>query len=158
MSLAIFPILLALLLAIVLIVGIMLWITGGRSRGNSEMACGSCGYAVRGLESLHCPECGADLRMAGIHRPKGGAARNVGIALTIGTAFLLFTCAGMALLWKSSPASMQSAPTRANPPSVNQSISAPPAQSEVATPEDRSSDTPPDEVENSETSTDETDR
>jgi hypothetical protein len=39
-----------------------------RSRGG-EPSCGACGYAVAGLETLRCPECGADLREAGIITP-----------------------------------------------------------------------------------------
>jgi len=38
-------------------------------------ACGKCGYNVRGIESLACPECGADLREVGITgtvRPRTG--------------------------------------------------------------------------------------
>ena len=66
-----------------LFVGITLWITGGNSSGSSEMSCGGCGYAVRGLGGVNCPECGADLRKVGINRPKGGANRGVGIALTL---------------------------------------------------------------------------
>lgn len=31
--------------------------------------CRACGYAVRGIESWHCPECGADLRRIGIEPP-----------------------------------------------------------------------------------------
>jgi hypothetical protein len=33
---------------------------------SSEMRCGHCTYPTKGIESLTCPECGADLRMAGI--------------------------------------------------------------------------------------------
>ena len=61
------------------------------------MSCGACGYAVRGLEALNCPECGADLRTVGINRPKGGAARTAGIVITIVTALLILTCLGSAL-------------------------------------------------------------
>ena len=31
-----------------------------------EPACGKCGYAVRGLDTFICPECGSDLRQVGI--------------------------------------------------------------------------------------------
>lgn len=31
--------------------------------------CGACGYAVRGVKTLTCPECGSDLREAGIVTP-----------------------------------------------------------------------------------------
>lgn len=32
-------------------------------------SCARCGYAVRGLPSFTCPECGSDLREVGIHAP-----------------------------------------------------------------------------------------
>ena len=38
-------------------------------------ACGQCGYAVRGLTTFVCPECGADLRQVGIVRPDVAATR-----------------------------------------------------------------------------------
>ena len=38
-------------------------------------ACGSCGYNTTGLTTFTCPECGADLRVAGITRGRGGEAR-----------------------------------------------------------------------------------
>jgi hypothetical protein len=41
-----------------------------RQRGDDLPACAKCGYATRGLESLHCPECGADLREEGIVTPR----------------------------------------------------------------------------------------
>jgi hypothetical protein len=37
-------------------------------------ACGSCGYDTTGLTSLTCPECGADLRVAGITRGGPGGS------------------------------------------------------------------------------------
>ena len=48
-----------------LVSGIMLLI-GLSARRRAIMGCGRCGYAVHGLESLSCPECGSDLREAGI--------------------------------------------------------------------------------------------
>ena len=38
-------------------------------------SCRACGYAVKGLPSFTCPECGSDLREVGIDTP--GAAREV---------------------------------------------------------------------------------
>ena len=38
-------------------------------------ACGACGYDTTGLLSLTCPECGADLRVAGITRGRRSDAR-----------------------------------------------------------------------------------
>jgi len=44
-----------------------------RSRpGSPDPSCGKCGYGVRGLPTLRCPECGSDLKEVGI-RP--GAKR-----------------------------------------------------------------------------------
>jgi hypothetical protein len=136
-SFAILPIILVILVLVGLIAGITLWITGGRSSGSGEMSCGSCGYAVRGLDGLNCPECGADLRMAGINRPKGGTARNVGIVLTICTGFLLLTCLGSALFWvQGSSTSIQSVPAQTMPPAANPTTSSPPASTGTAIPED----------------------
>lgn len=39
-------------------------------RGSDLPTCAGCGYAVRGLAGLECPECGADLREVGIVTPK----------------------------------------------------------------------------------------
>ena len=39
----------------------------------SEPSCRACGYAVRGLPSFTCPECGSDLREVGIDTPSAGA-------------------------------------------------------------------------------------
>jgi rRNA maturation endonuclease Nob1 len=38
---------------------------GGRS-ADHEGRCGKCGYIVKGLPTLTCPECGSDLRAVGI--------------------------------------------------------------------------------------------
>jgi hypothetical protein len=39
------------------------------ARRVTEPSCGKCGYCVRGLQSSICPECGSDLRVAGILAP-----------------------------------------------------------------------------------------
>jgi hypothetical protein len=39
----------------------------------TEPSCRACGYAVRGLPSFTCPECGSDLRDVGIDTPGAGA-------------------------------------------------------------------------------------
>ena len=74
-----------------LIAGIVLWSTSG-SGGSGEMSCGACGYAVRGLTQLNCPECGVDLREAGINKGASVGRRATGMILTIGSlsVFLLF--------------------------------------------------------------------
>lgn len=74
-----------------LVLGIILWATSGK--GGGDMACGSCGYGVRGLSQLTCPECGADLREAGINRTGSPGKRTTGIVLTsVCGAFVLLGC------------------------------------------------------------------
>ncbi len=43
---------------------------GCAGRPGSLPTCGACGYVVRGVSTLACPECGADLREAGIIGPR----------------------------------------------------------------------------------------
>ena len=40
-----------------------------RTQNRSEPVCGHCGYCVRGISQLICPECGSDLREVGIVAP-----------------------------------------------------------------------------------------
>ncbi len=68
-----------LLIALLVLAGVVLlavtWWRQGRGRGPGRVAepsCGKCGYAVRGLASLNCPECGSDLREVGIATPAMG--------------------------------------------------------------------------------------
>lgn len=42
---------------------------------STEPACGNCGYCVRGISELICPECGSDLREVGIRTPGTGMPR-----------------------------------------------------------------------------------
>ncbi|MEO0475623.1 MAG: hypothetical protein AAF085_06595 [Planctomycetota bacterium] len=114
-----------LLLIACLVVGITLWTTGGRSKGSGEMSCGACGYPVRGLEALNCPECGADLRVAGINRSKGSATTGVGIVLTTISALLLLGCVGSAFFWISSGSSSGASVPSQAVPSVQQSTTTP---------------------------------
>src|SRR5215831_14959884 len=47
-----------------------LWVTlTPPPRRLREPGCGRCGYPVTGLATPECPECGADLRLAGINTP-----------------------------------------------------------------------------------------
>ena len=73
--------------------------TAPNPRSTDAGRCAACGYSVAGLQSLRCPECGADLRATGIESqrrawrcplPKWG--RRLGAA-----AFLFFLIKG--LLW-----------------------------------------------------------
>lgn len=123
-SFAIAPLLVIAVILIAFIVGITLWIIGGRSRSKGEMSCGGCDYPVRGLEALHCPECGADLRMVGINRTSSGSSRGFGIGLIMVTAFIVISCLGswLFLSQPSSPSpgtptrSLQSTPSHPYPP------------------------------------------
>ena len=45
------------------------WIRVLRRPKSDLPTCGACAYAVRGVSSLFCPECGADLREVGIVTP-----------------------------------------------------------------------------------------
>lgn len=124
-------IMLALLLLILggLLLGIILWITGGKGGTKSEMSCGGCGYAVRGLEALNCPECGADLRQVGIQKGQSGGKRGLGIALTVGTSLLLLLMclSSMFFLARNPSGPVQSMPAQTHPSSVHQPGSTPPA-------------------------------
>ncbi len=53
------------------IIGLVAFTLGRRSRVRSvsRPCCGRCLYAVAGLTSLTCPECGSDLRVVGILTP-----------------------------------------------------------------------------------------
>ncbi|MDP9173740.1 MAG: hypothetical protein M3O30_07725 [Planctomycetota bacterium] len=53
-----------------------------KPRALAEPTCGQCGYCVRGIAGLICPECGADLREVGIV-PPGGRAPNPANRLAI---------------------------------------------------------------------------
>lgn len=54
----------------VVALGVMWWRVVRGPRGGDLPQCGRCGYAVRGTQSLNCPECGGDLREVGITTPK----------------------------------------------------------------------------------------
>jgi hypothetical protein len=59
---------LGLLVASVIGLAWLWWRVLHRPKGDLAV-CGKCGYGVRGVGSLTCPECGADLREAGIVTP-----------------------------------------------------------------------------------------
>ena len=63
------PIILSLVpgvLSLLCIASAVLVLRRRRRAAEDEAVCGGCGYSVRGLRSLICPECGADLRTVGI--------------------------------------------------------------------------------------------
>ncbi len=54
-----------------IVTGILLvWRGSARCGSDGVATCGHCGYATRGLSAMKCPECGVDLREAGIKPPK----------------------------------------------------------------------------------------
>jgi hypothetical protein len=71
------------------VVGLFLFRRGGFRNvdGGTDPLCGQCGYCVRGLETMICPECGGDLREVGIITP--GSAR----PMSRGKRLLLWTLA-----------------------------------------------------------------
>ena len=44
-------------------VAVLFYLRYRGTRGVSEPACGKCGYCVRGLPTLTCPECGSESYM-----------------------------------------------------------------------------------------------
>ena len=88
----------------------------GRDEATETGTCGACGYAVRGLQSWTCPECGADLQRVGV-KPAGRDPRRrekVGLALL---AVLLLIVLFLALMVPTRVASPPpvSAPTQPTP-------------------------------------------
>jgi hypothetical protein len=82
-------------MAVLAIIGAVVWLLVRRPRGGdpSLMACGACGYSVRGVQTTACPECGADLREAGIARRGGSNRVALGIAAGVAALALLLGCA-----------------------------------------------------------------
>jgi len=76
-----------LVLVLVVVIAINVFILASRKRGPrvSDPSCGRCGYAVRGLPTFTCPECGADLREVGIVTPghSGMSPRMRGVLLVL---------------------------------------------------------------------------
>jgi hypothetical protein len=62
--------LLCLVVAVVLVAVLVALIARRAKAGVTQPACGKCGYAVQGLPTFTCPECGSDLRAVGIVMPK----------------------------------------------------------------------------------------
>jgi len=87
--------LLILLLVLAMIVGGIACIIIGvilRKKTNPDGgACGKCGYSVNQLETMTCPECGADLREVGI---KTATGKGSAIALIAVGALMLLLCLG----------------------------------------------------------------
>lgn len=147
MVIAIFPLLLLLFLVVGLSVGLVLWLGNKPAATSENMSCGRCGYAVHGLSDWACPECGADLREAGI-KPQGSpGSRRAGIALaTVCGVLLLLSCVfSAALLFWASPSSSISSPST-HPSSIHSAPAPSPAAPEDARADDlekSESDPPP---------------
>ena len=62
------------LLGLAALVGLIVFIWRRRAKAG-EPKCGKCGYAVAGLPSFTCPECGSDLRSVGIVAQKPAVTR-----------------------------------------------------------------------------------
>jgi hypothetical protein len=110
-----------------LISGIIMWSTSG-SGGSGEMSCGACGYPVRGLSQLNCPECGADLRMVGINRQGDPRTKAVGRTLVFASiGILLIGVLGVFFMGDNSSPS-PSVPTSVSQPAPSPSISSSPIE------------------------------
>ena len=83
---------LIILVLLLMVAGRLLrWLARGGSAGAAAErdeatetgTCGACGYAVRGLQSWTCPECGADLQRVGVKPATRDSRRRekVGFAL-----------------------------------------------------------------------------
>ena len=55
-----------------------------RDTADTDPACGRCGYLTRGISSLHCPECGADLREVGIMTAAARRKQGMGCLMPLG--------------------------------------------------------------------------
>jgi hypothetical protein len=63
------------LLLLLAVIAVGVWVVivarrARRSRPSDGPICGACGYSVVGLTTMTCPECGGDLRSAGIVTPQ----------------------------------------------------------------------------------------
>lgn len=81
--------LLSFLFLLALVGGVIaLIVLSKQRRGGDRLGCGRCGYDVKGLESLICPECGADLREIGTRSPGVSAAARPTLAVLAWSAIL----------------------------------------------------------------------
>jgi len=80
---------------------IILGLVGRKPRLADGGVCGKCGYSVKGLTGLNCPECGGDLREVGIERPGGVAGKNVALISGIVLLGLVLMCVVTTFLWAS---------------------------------------------------------
>ena len=90
------PVLFLLVVAEAIAVVVLLAARRRRKNAPALPSCGKCGYVVQGLPTFTCPECGSDLREAGIitstqRRPFGPLARASLWTLILPVPALLFT-------------------------------------------------------------------
>jgi len=78
---------------------IVLGLVGRRPRLADGGVCGQCGYSVKGLSALNCPECGSDLREVGIERPGGVAGKNIALISGLVLLGLVLMCVVTTFLW-----------------------------------------------------------
>ncbi len=100
------------LIGAAVVAAVVVWLLLRRTTAeHNMMACGACGYPVRGATTLSCPECGADLREAGIGKTGQGGQPALIVALVAAGAVLFgCVCAGVfGYGW------MAKAPAPANP-------------------------------------------
>jgi hypothetical protein len=81
-GIALLPLVLIALLGAAIVVMV---IAKRRRRVVTDPECGKCGYCVRGLEHMTCPECGSDLREVGIITPTNARPLSNTIRLLIWT-------------------------------------------------------------------------
>jgi hypothetical protein len=102
-------------------------------------SCGKCGYQVRGISTLNCPECGADLREVGITKSKSS---NAGIWIAV-VLVVIVGMVGLCLVsglffWMAAPST---APMTAPMPRPMVPIAPSPAYSEPGTTNDSKAST-----------------
>lgn len=77
-----------------------LWVRGGAAKPSTRPsagmpACGRCGYPARGITTVHCPECGADLREVGIVRPGQSQGQGTMALVLFAGSIIYFILCGM---------------------------------------------------------------
>ena len=135
-----------LMLGLIVLVGaIVAGLFYGRRRARNEadsLVCGACGYPVRGMTALNCPECGADLRVAGIVRPTRRGGLSVAMLIVLGFIFVVMLLGAVSFLLVAMPSRGLPAATSSYGPHAPASTTANPGPS--SPPSDRSTQNPPD--------------
>lgn len=80
---------------------ILLWWRVFRKPSDGPGECGACGYAVRGISTFTCPECGNDLREVGIESSARRGAVRLFTFFTLWTVLLILPAVTLShLAWK----------------------------------------------------------